>query len=165
MEMNRETLTASPVHKNVVLDVLTRRYSTRDIAQSYGLSGPEEKRLRSMVEAVDTIRSEALHLLLFAQKRKGETFLTYESAITEPDEFSNQYAFTADLAYDYPEIFPAMDNHDVADFLREAEVFDPSEGEEDPESGCYYVYFKTEEAARRFIERLNAYLVKQSKER
>jgi len=164
VEMDRLMLVAHPVHKNAVLDALTRRYSSRDVAQSYGLSEAEEVRLRSLVKRVDEARNEALHLLLFAYKRKNGVFLSYEKHIVEPDEYSTQYNFTADLAYDYPGVFPAMDNHGVADLLCEAAVFLPEEGQDDPESGCYYVYFKTEEAARGFIERLNAYIVKKSKE-
>jgi hypothetical protein len=67
------------------------------------------------------------------------------------------------MCWDFPEIFPEMDNHDVADILRREGVFDSYYGEEDAESGCYYVYFENEEDARAFITRLNRFLVKKAR--
>ncbi len=89
--------------------------------------------------------------------------LSYEEHINTPDAYSNEYAFIADLCDPFFwNAFVGMDNnHDVADLLRENHIFISEDGsQDDPEASCYYAYFKTEDAARGFIERLNVFLSK-----
>lgn len=146
-------------------DVLT--YGLSDYtANYYGLTPEERESLHTYHRQYERIRLSVQTLLLTGYKRKIATFFTYEQHIDEPDPESglNHYSFIADLAYDHAHMFPDCgDNHEVAELLASVGVLDRDAGDEDdPEMCCYYAYFKTEETARAFIDRLNAFITKRS---
>lgn len=81
----------------------------------------------------------------------------------EEDEYA--YHFSADMIYWCRPIFNhcvrpgtnMMDHYQVEKILKEEGVILESD-ETEPESGCFYAYFKTYEAACDFIERLNTWV-------
>lgn len=76
---------------------------------------------------------------------------TYEDHIALPDgDDLTDYTFSDDLR----RLFPTFEsNHQIADELEKRGVIEP--GTDDNEYSCTYVYFKTEDAARAFLDRLN----------
>lgn len=86
---------------------------------------------------------------------------------TGPEDDEGEYWFSAELVtvsmaffgQCVRELHPdyqMMDHNEVAKLLIEAGVCTAEEAE--PESGCFYVYYKTREQAQGFIDRFNAYL-------
>lgn len=89
---------------------------------------------------------------------------TYDSSDLRPYTYDAAYKFEfiADVAGDNPDIFEG-DNHDVADKLKSLGAI--GKGDElDEESGCFFIYFKTEEAGIAFLKKLSAY-IRQKKNR
>ena len=78
---------------------------------------------------------------------------TFKQDIRNPDkEFDlNDWGFRDDLR----NVFGVNDNYGVTKILRDRKVLTDND-EDDTESACTWVYFKSEKDARAFLRRLNA---------
>lgn len=154
------------MHRNAAIDFLTQKREGATLAREYALTQPEILRLCSLAETFKAIRGEALGILLFALKRREQLFVTFEDDIMLPDHDTREYSFIADLRSEFPEFYPDLDNHDITNLLIKEGVIDEDDPDSstDPEMCCSYLYFKTEQSARAFILRFNAYLVRRSTE-
>jgi hypothetical protein len=71
------------------------------------------------------------------------------------------YAFIADVPGDNPDTLGDYDNNKLADRLEAADS-KVSGAIVDPETCCFYAYFKTMKGAKEFVQKLNQYIMKKS---
>lgn len=141
--------------------------ATEYFTNYYELTAEEQEKLHTYHSQYTRLRQDTQTLLLNGYKRKTATVFTFEKHINEPEEYVEHYSFIADLAYDHAHMFEDCDdNHEVAALFSREGILNREAGDrEDPEACCYFAYFKTEEAARGFIDRLNAMAVRRSANR
>ena len=86
----------------------------------------------------------------------------FEDLRDAPEGADHRYEFIADLPGDNPDIFRDMDNQQALVRLNERGVLD-NEMRPEVEVACFYIYFTTQEAGRRFISKLNGYIINKAK--
>jgi hypothetical protein len=78
-----------------------------------------------------------------------------ESDLRKDDE--GGYKFIEDVAGFHAELLETSDNNVVADKLRKHKLIPPGT-KLDPESCCFYAYFKDKKTGNSFLKMLNTYL-------
>ena len=156
---------AITAHFTVANQLIDRMFPVSDLATSYSLTGDDQEAIQRHLRSIAHTRSEIVKVLDRSYKRKEKTYFTYSHDINEPEGDEKYYSFIGNLAYDDRDIFyDCDDNHGVTELLESQGVL----GEDDildPEMCCSYFYFRTKEAARSFIDRLNAFVTKRRTEK
>lgn len=90
-------------------------------------------------------------------------YKTYDASDLQVDGYGYTCKFIADVAGDNSDLFDyAVSNHDIAKKLTELGAV--SKGVKlDPETCCFYAYFKTDKDGLDFLKKLSAYLKQKSK--
>jgi len=138
---------------------------TVGLAILFDLSHGMIEEIDGHVREINRRRNALLKLLKLIKSRHDGYFFTMDGDMDPPEEPAYQWGFQYNLSYDYHRIFSDCENnHDVADLLRREGVLVPGEGViEDPESCCYYAYFRTERLAQGFLDRLNDFMIKRAR--
>lgn len=77
-------------------------------------------------------------------------------------KLKHKWEFIGDLPGDNPDLFGDWDNYEMTERLREIGAL-TKDDDADPEYCCSYFYFKDKKTGRRFIKKLNEYLLKKAK--
>lgn len=91
-------------------------------------------------------------------KTYDEEYLANRSYYTDSE---HKWEFIRDLPGDNPEVLEDLDNHDMHNRLKEFGAYGKND-QPDPEMCCFYIYFKDKNAGRRFIKKLNEYLMQKA---
>jgi hypothetical protein len=88
-----------------------------------------------------------------------KTYTDDDLRSTEYRDGDEPLEFIADIPGDNPDLLEGMDNHEVRDRLKEFGIMYDGGVRDDCESCCSYYYFKDKATGRRFINKLNQYLL------